>query len=204
MQDNNYLVAGVDEVGRGCLAGPVVAAAVVLQDGFSGEYVDSKQLSHKKRGQLVQQLYKGDALAIGIGCANAAEIDAINILQATFVAMHRALHNLETSTQIKVDALLIDGNMTPGTARQEKAIIKGDKHFPCIAAASIVAKVYRDQWMSNLANQYPAYGFEKHKGYGTKYHQEALQAHGPCSIHRKSFSPVHALLKQPGLFDTCG
>ncbi len=184
------LTAGVDEVGRGPLAGAVVTAAVILdpKKPIAG-LNDSKKLSEKKREYLFE-LICSQALAYSIGRAEVAEIDTINILQATLVAMQRAVSGL----QIAPDKVLVDGNRTPNFGIPAEAIIKGDGKIAEISAASIIAKVVRDREMKQLSKVYPGYGFEKHKGYGTKIHMEALSRLGVTPIHRKSFAPVRALL----------
>ena len=183
--DNEYncIIAGVDEAGRGPLAGPVVAAAVIIENYFEEleEINDSKKLTEKKREKLYTVIR--EKCKVGIGTADEKEIDKINILNATFLAMRRALEQIDN-----YDIVLVDGNhkIREYSGRQEE-IIKGDGRSLSIAAASIVAKVYRDNIMKDLALQYPDYRFEKHKGYGTKLHRELLHAHGACKIHRKTF-----------------
>ena len=176
--------AGIDEAGRGPLAGPVVAAAVILREPVSG-LDDSKKLSEKRRIALAREIR--DTALFGIGIAEPEEIDRINILQATLVAMRRAALNLG---EIPAE-FLVDGNRTPGqlpaTAR---FIIGGDGLEPAISAASIIAKTVRDELMIRAAERWPAYGFEGHKGYGARTHLEAIATHGPCPIHRMSFSPM--------------
>lgn len=186
------LVAGVDEVGRGPLAGDVVAAAVILDERELIEgLMDSKKLSAKKREALSAEIH-AKALAIGVGRASVEEIDAINILQATHLAMLRALDALPTQP----DACLIDGNKCPkGITIPAQTIVKGDSKIAAISAASIVAKVIRDQEMVALHGRHPEYGFDQHKGYGTAKHLDALKTHGPIAEHRRSFAPVAALLK---------
>ena len=184
------LVAGVDEAGRGPLAGPVFAAAVILDplkpiDGLA----DSKLLSDKKRTALFD-LIQERALAFGIGSADVAEIDAINILQATLLAMQRALANLK----IKPDEALIDGIHCPVLPYKARGIVGGDRIVAEISAASIMAKVSRDRVMLALDAQFPDYGFAQHKGYGTALHLVQLKKLGPCAMHRRSFSPVRELL----------
>ncbi|MBQ1985475.1 MAG: ribonuclease HII [Clostridia bacterium] len=176
-------VCGIDEAGRGPLAGPVYAAAVLLPEGLVIEGLnDSKKLSEKKREALFDVI-RENALAYGIGFADEKEIDEINILQATYLAMHRAYENM----QISCDYVLIDGNRMPPMPVPGETIVKGDAKSPSIAAASILAKVSRDRVMLEYAKQYPEYEFEKHKGYGTKVHTEALLKYGPSPIHRKTF-----------------
>ncbi|MBO0452207.1 ribonuclease HII [Candidatus Enterococcus murrayae] len=181
-------ICGIDEVGRGPLAGPVVAAAVILNDeheilGLN----DSKQLSAHKREELVAEI-KRNARAIGIGEATADEIDQLNIYQATKVAMQRAIDQLELAP----DCLLIDAMVLDNGLPQEK-IIKGDARSVSIAAASIIAKVYRDEWMANYGKDFPAYGFAKNAGYGTKEHLKAIENEGILPIHRKTFAPIKNL-----------
>ena len=178
------LEAGVDEVGRGCLAGPVVAAAVILDvnNPIAG-LNDSKKLSEKKRELLAEEI-KEKALCYCVAEASASEIDAINILQATFMAMHRAIEGLK----MKPKHLAIDGNkFKPYKKVPYTTVIKGDGKVQNIAAASILAKVYRDNLMKQLADQYPVYDWENNKGYGTVKHRKAIVAVGPTSWHRESF-----------------
>lgn len=182
-KDGYEIVCGVDEAGRGPLAGPVYAAAVILPKGYVVEGVnDSKKLSEKKREFLFDKI-KEEAIAYSIATASSEEIDEINILQATFLAMRRAVEGLE----LKPDIALIDGNKTPGLDIAQRAIVKGDAKSANIAAASILAKVSRDRYMVNMAEIYPEYQFEKHKGYGTKLHYEMLEKYGISPIHRKTF-----------------
>lgn len=180
------LTAGVDEVGRGPLAGAVVTAAVILDvnNPITG-LNDSKKLSEKKR-EFLYDLICEKSLAWSIGRAEVAEIDEINILQATLVAMKRAVAGLI----LQPDNVLVDGNKSPDFGIPSQAIIQGDGKIAEISAASIIAKVTRDREMVIMAKQYPGYGFEKHKGYGTKIHMEALERLGPTPIHRRSFAPV--------------
>ena len=177
------VVCGVDEAGRGPLAGPVFAAAVVLPPNLTIEGLDdSKKLSEKKREVLYDKI-KSLAVDFNIAFATEKEIDEINILNATFIAMKRAVEGLK----VKPDIALIDGNRSPELNLQTQTIIKGDSLSSSIAAASILAKVERDRLMKILSEKYPQYGFEKHKGYGTKLHIESIKKYGLCSIHRKSF-----------------
>ena len=183
------IIAGVDEAGRGPLAGPVVAAAVIFKprSKITG-LTDSKQLTHEKREFWYLQIMKR-ALAVGVGEATVAEIDAINILQATFLAMHRAVEALTT----KPTHVWIDGNQTPPVfigQYQTEAIVQGDEFVAEISAASIIAKVTRDRIMTSLALEYPQYGFAQHKGYTTQLHLTKLRQHGPSPIHRRHFMPV--------------
>lgn len=176
------LICGVDEAGRGPLAGPVFAAAVILPDGKIIEGVnDSKKLSEKKREELYDKIID-EAYDFSIASASEKEIDELNILNATYLAMKRAVEGLKTA-----DYALIDGNRMPPLNIAAETVIKGDAKSASIAAASILAKVTRDRVMLELANEYPEYQFEKHKGYGTKLHYEMLDKYGPCPIHRQTF-----------------
>ena len=177
------LICGVDEAGRGPLAGPVCAAAVILPEHLQIPGLnDSKKLTDKKRRELFP-IIQEQAVAWGIGLASETEIDEINILQATFLAMRRALEQLNARPEIA----LIDGNRETDFGLPVKTVVKGDSLSANIAAASVLAKVTRDNIMTEMANQYQKYDFEIHKGYGTKAHYEALRTYGPCSIHRKTF-----------------
>lgn len=177
------VICGVDEAGRGPLAGPVCAAAVILPPHLEiPGLTDSKKLTDKKRRELFPVI-KELAIAYGIGLASEQEIDEINILQATFLAMQRALDQLN----IKPDLALIDGNREKDFGLPVKTVVKGDSLSMNIAAASILAKVTRDDLMVSMANEYPQYGFDIHKGYGTKAHYAALTEYGPSAIHRMSF-----------------
>ena len=188
---NGRWIAGVDEVGRGPLAGDVVAAAVILDPATPIPGLnDSKKLSDKQRQELVM-LIKEHALALSIGRSSVAEIDSLNILQASLLAMQRAVEALPRRPQL----VYVDGNHLPNWRFQAKAIVRGDAKIPTIAAASILAKVTRDCEMEALDSLYPGYGLAKHKGYPTKQHLEALAKLGPSPIHRKSFAPVSALLR---------
>ena len=186
-----FLIAGIDEAGRGPLAGPVVAAAVILDPAqpIAG-LADSKILSATRREQLAVEI-RAKALAWALGRAEAAEIDQINILQATLLAMQRAVANLS----IAPDHALVDGNRCPALACSCQAIIKGDATEPAISAASILAKTARDAELRQLDARYPQYGFARHKGYPTAAHREALRRYGPCPEHRRSFAPVAAALQ---------
>ena len=177
------VICGVDEAGRGPLAGPVCAAAVILPRGHQIPGLnDSKKLTDKKRRELFP-LIKEQAIAYGIGMATHEEIDEINILQATYLAMERAISQLEG----KADMALIDGNRAKDFGMAVRTVVKGDSLSANIAAASVLAKVTRDDLMVEMAKEFPGYGFEVHKGYGTKAHYEALQNLGPCAIHRMTF-----------------
>ena len=177
------LICGVDEAGRGPLAGPVCAAAVILPEHLQiPGLTDSKKLTDKKRRELFP-IIQDQAVAYGIGLASEAEIDEINFLQATFLAMRRALDQLS----VRPEMALIDGNRETDFGLPVKTVVKGDSLSANIAAASVLAKVTRDNIMVERAEQYPQYGFEIHKGYGTKAHYAALRAFGPCPIHRRSF-----------------
>ncbi|MHA2827029.1 ribonuclease HII [Vibrio harveyi] len=184
------LVAGVDEVGRGPLVGDVVTAAVILDPNNPIEGLnDSKKLSEKKRMALLPEI-KEKALAWSVGRCSPEEIDELNILQATMVAMQRAIAGLE----VQPDLALIDGNRCPQLPMDSQAVVKGDLRVAEISAASIIAKVVRDQEMEELDKQYPQFGFAKHKGYPTKAHFEAIEQHGVINEHRKSFKPVKKAL----------
>lgn len=184
-------IAGIDEAGRGPLAGPVVAAAVILPKNIDLPGVnDSKKLTEAKREELFVQIMD-KALSVGVGKSEAHEIDEINILQATLKAMLRAVENLSVSP----DYLLIDGINTINKEIPQDAIKKGDSRSISIAAASIIAKVTRDRIMTELDKKFPTYGFASHKGYGSKMHREAIAAHGPVSTHRKSFAGVKEHVK---------
>lgn len=177
------LICGIDEAGRGPLAGPVFAAAVILpEDCDIPGLDDSKKLSEKKRDELYDIIIE-KALFYGIASASEDEIDEVNILNAVYRAMNRAADGLGVEPEI----CLIDGNRNQGITRNSMCVIKGDSKCACIAAASILAKVSRDRFMLGMAEKYPEYAFEKHKGYGTKLHYERIREHGPSAIHRKTF-----------------
>lgn len=177
------IVCGVDEAGRGPLAGPVCAAAVILPRNLAIEGLnDSKKLSDKRRRALFEQI-SAQAVSYGIAFATEQEIDEINILQATFLAMRRALEQLS----VRPSMALIDGNRETDFGLQVRTIVKGDSLSANIAAASILAKVTRDDFMMRQAELYPQYGFDVHKGYGTRAHYDALRKYGPCPIHRRTF-----------------
>lgn len=183
MQKGITAIAGVDEAGRGPLAGPVCAAAVILPEHLEIPGLnDSKKLTDKKRRELFP-IIKEQAIAYGIAFASEAEIDEINILQATFLAMQRAIDQLEG----KANFALIDGNREKDFGLPVMTVVKGDSRSANIAAASVLAKVTRDMYMEELAEKYPEYGFEIHKGYGTKAHYAALTEHGASPVHRQSF-----------------
>lgn len=191
-------VAGVDEAGRGPLAGPVVAAAVILPDRFDPVGLDdSKRLSPERREVQADRIQREAIYAVGI--VDQDEIDELNILQATLKAMRLAVEGLAWPPV----SVLIDGNQVPpGLDRPARAIPKADATYACVAAASILAKTLRDRIMLDAARSFPDYGFDRHFGYPTPEHFEALQVHGPCRIHRRSFLPVQrAILSQAALFD---
>ena len=185
------LIAGVDEAGRGPLAGPVVAAAVILDDlnPIKG-LADSKKLTALKRDKLYDEI-RAKALCCSIAEASVEEIDALNILQATMLAMRRAVEGL----RLKPNKVLVDGNRLPVLDVLAEAIVKGDSKVQAISAASILAKVTRDRWCEQIDHDYPEYGFAKHKGYGTEAHMQALKKHGATPWHRKSFAPVAEVLR---------
>lgn len=187
-------IAGVDEAGRGPLAGPVVAAAVVLPPGCRIAGVDdSKRLTPNVRVRLATEIER-TAVAIGIGAASAREIDEINILRATHLAMRRAVDRLA----IPPDHLIVDGLPVPILGDAQTAVVEGDARVHCVACASIIAKVTRDRIMHNLAKRYPGYGWERNAGYGTPEHREALLRLGPTPHHRRSFAPVQLSLDLDG------
>lgn len=191
LRDGHTLICGIDEAGRGPWAGPVVASAVILDPKNIPQGLnDSKKLNEAKREALFDPIRYSSKVGIGIVCA--AEIDEINILQATFLAMQRAFEQLV----IKPDLALIDGNKSPNLICKTQTIIGGDAKSLSIAAASIIAKVTRDRVMHQLDQTYPHYGFGKHKGYGTAAHAAALAIHGPCAEHRKSFKPIALILSR--------
>lgn len=180
-------IAGIDEAGRGPLAGPVVAAAVILpRDFFLEGLNDSKKLTARKRDILFEELTAREDILIGVGQVDAARIDELNILKATHLAMKLAVESMEVTP----DICLIDGLPVRGFPFPQEAIVKGDSKSLSISAASIIAKVTRDRIMGEYAREFPQYGFDRHSGYGTKAHMEALNAYGPCRIHRRSFAPV--------------
>ena len=177
--------AGCDEAGRGCLAGPVVAAAVILPDGYSHPYlIDSKKLSEKRREEMREVIMR-DAVAWCVAQCSPEEIDEINILNASIEAMHRALHGLK----LRPGAIIVDGNrFKPFEDIPHTTVVKGDGKYANIAAASILAKTTRDRLMTELHEQFPAYNWQKNKGYPTADHRAAIAANGPCEWHRKSFT----------------
>ena len=188
-------VAGLDEAGRGPLAGSVVAGTVIFDKDFllsekENDIIsiinDSKQLKEKTREEIFEYLISTDGVQYAVGEATVEEIDDINILQATWVAMRRAINNLKS----KPDIILVDGLPVKGLPIESESIVKGDSKSISIAAASIIAKVTRDRQIKELDKLYPLYGFASHKGYGTKKHIEAINKYGPCPIHRKTFKPV--------------
>ncbi|MFK7909509.1 MAG: ribonuclease HII [Akkermansiaceae bacterium] len=184
------IIAGIDEAGRGPLAGPVSAAAVVLPSGFEHDLLDdSKKLTERRREVIYEELTTRDDILWSLAYAEPEEIDDINILKATHLAMERAALSLSRMPNY----CLIDGLEVPGFPLQSEGIVKGDGISLSIAAASIIAKVSRDRRMVAYAKKFPGYGFERHKGYGTKLHLAALRELGPCPIHRKSFAPVSQL-----------
>jgi len=184
------IVAGCDEVGRGPLAGDVVAAAVILGDYIPEGLADSKKLSEKKRERLFPEI-QNHAVAFGVGRASVSEIDELNILNASLLAMKRAVDALS----IRPDHVLVDGNKLPTWDYSAEAVVGGDGTVPAICAASILAKVTRDRELIELDEEYPEYGFAKHKGYPTAQHMAAIKAHGVLPIHRRSFGPIARLLK---------
>jgi len=185
------MLAGVDEVGRGPLAGPVVTAAVILSpdDPYLGQYRDSKRVAEKKRLKLYHHIRR-HAVSYSVSMASVEEIDQINILHATMLSMRRSVESLALSPS----KVLVDGNRIPDLTVPAEAIVGGDDLVQEIAAASIIAKVIRDRMMAMYDAHFPGYQFSKHKGYGTKVHMEALHEQGPCPIHRKTFAPIAKLL----------
>jgi ribonuclease HII len=190
-QTELYPEAGCDEAGRGCLAGPVVAAAVVFPKDYWNDAInDSKQLSEKQRVKLRDEIIR-DAVSYGIGMCDNQEIDNINILQASLLAMHRALDALT----VRPEFIIIDGNKWKDYHQTPfQTVVKGDAKFLSIAAASILAKTYRDEWMVCAAAEYPLYNWEKNKGYPTKDHRLAIIEHGVCPLHRLSYEPCQPRL----------
>ena len=186
------IIAGVDEVGRGPLAGDVVAAAVIFSDSPPKGVTDSKALTAKRR-ECLADVIRREAVSWALGRASVAEIDELNILEASLLAMRRAVEGLSVTPTL----VLVDGNRLPRWSFESRAIVKGDLHEPAIGAASILAKVQRDGEMQALHEQYPEYGFDQHKGYPTKAHLAALERFGATPIHRRSFAPVKRLLAHP-------
>ena len=185
----DFITAGVDEVGRGCLAGPVVSAAVVFKKSINLKLLkDSKKISFKKRVEISKHIKDNSHFAIGI--ASVEEILNLNILQASLLSMRRAIENL----QIKPNLTLIDGNFAPKGLKNYKTIINGDEKIKVISAASIIAKVYRDKFMIRLSEKFSNYAWERNFGYGTKAHLEGLKKFGVTSHHRKGFKPIHKIL----------
>jgi ribonuclease HII len=192
--DRAALVAGVDEAGRGPLAGPVVAAAVILDELLPiAGLADSKALSPRRRERLFDEI-RAKALACSIAEASVDEIDRLNILQATLLAMQRAVERLRLPPRL----VLVDGNRLPALAQPARAVVGGDATVPAIAAASILAKVHRDRLCAALHEIHPAYGFATHKGYPTPQHLAALREHGACAAHRRSFAPVRLAIAGRG------
>ena len=190
-QEGYDVVAGVDEAGRGCLAGPVVAAAVVLPRDFRDERIyDSKQLTARVR-EVLFDVIAANAASYGIGVVPSQTIDSINILRAALLAMVQAIEALHQ----RLDIVLVDGNQAMPTALQQMTVKKGDAKSLSIASASIIAKVHRDRMMRELDVRYPGYGFASNKGYGSRAHLDALMELGPCAVHRRSFAPVVAALQ---------
>ncbi len=181
----NFFIVGVDEVGRGCLAGPLVAAAVVLEKPIEG-LMDSKKLS-KRRRQELDKIIKAKAVAFGIGWTEIADINKHGLTYSVSNAMRKAVYALK----LNVGKVIIDGNYNflPELTNVE-LIVKADNLIPEVSAASIIAKVYRDKWMSDLSIEYPEYGFDKNAGYGTKFHMEMIEKHGPCKQHRMFYKPL--------------
>ena len=189
---SSHIIAGVDEVGRGPLAGDVVAAAVILSDPAPAGVTDSKALTAKRR-ECMADVIRKEAISWALGRASVAEIDELNILEASLLAMRRAVEGLSVVPTL----VLVDGNRLPRWSFESRAIVKGDLREPAIGAASILAKVQRDGEMQALHDQYPGYGFDQHKGYPTKAHLAALERLGVTPIHRRSFAPVKRLLAHP-------
>ena len=192
------LIAGVDEVGRGSLAGPVMAAAIILDrskclDDELRQVDDSKRLSKKNREAISSWIYK--VSTVGIGFVDREGIDRLNILWASLLAMERAIDDVQKNLDRPLDAVLIDGNRLPALNCRGYAIVQGDKKSFSIAAASIVAKIARDRFMLQMAKTYPQYGWEKNMGYGTRYHMEALKKYGVTDQHRRSFRPIAETLE---------
>ena len=191
MQPTLFLEAGVDEAGRGPLAGPVVVAAVILPTRYDLNYLDdSKRLTALRRERLAPQI-ESQAIAFAVEFVEVAEIDQVNILQATMNGMQRAVENLDPAPQ----RAMIDGNRAPPLTCEVKTVIGGDGLIAAISAASVLAKVHRDRLMMSMHDLYPEYGFDRHKGYPTAHHLERLKTLGPCPIHRRSFAPVRRAIE---------
>ena len=191
MQSPLFLEAGVDEAGRGPLAGPVVVAAVILPASYQLDALDdSKRLTARKRERLAPQI-ETQAIAFAVEFVDVVEIDRVNILQATMNGMQRAVGKLLPAPQLA----LIDGNRAPNLSCDVKTIVGGDRLIAAISAASVLAKVYRDRLMLSMHSLYPDYGFDRHKGYPTAFHRERLRVLGPCPIHRRSFAPVRRAIE---------
>ena len=191
MQSAFLLEAGVDEAGRGPLAGPVVVAAVILPIDYDLDYLDdSKRLTTLRREQLAPKI-ESQAVAYAVEFVNVDEIDRVNILQATMNGMQRAVEKLKPAPR----RAMIDGNRAPPLACEVKTVIGGDRLVASISAASVLAKVYRDRLMMSMHDLYPGYGFDRHKGYPTAHHLERLKTLGPCPIHRRSFAPVRQAIQ---------
>jgi ribonuclease HII len=191
----NLIEAGCDEAGRGCLAGPVVASAVILPVDFKHSLLDDSKKLTQKNLKLLRPIIEKEAISFGVAFVHEYEIDKINILNASFLAMHRAIDLLNSN----VDLLLIDGNrFTPYKNYKHECIIKGDGKYLSIAAASVLAKTYRDEYMEILHEKHPTYAWNKNKGYPTKEHRDAIRKHGDCIFHRKSFNLLPP--EQPTLF----
>ena len=186
-----FITAGVDEVGRGCLAGPVIAAAVILKKGINLKILrDSKKISYKKREKIAEHIKQNSYF--GIGVSSVEEIQNLNILQASLLSMKRAIDKLK----IKPELILVDGKFAPKGIKNYKTIINGDEKIKEISAASIIAKVYRDRLMIKLSDKYSNYAWERNFGYGTKDHMDGLKKFGITSHHRKSFKPIHNILSK--------
>jgi len=197
MQSPPFLEAGVDEAGRGPLAGPVVVAAVILPASYELEMLDdSKRLTASKREQLAPQI-ESQAIAFAVEFVEVDEIDRVNILQATLNGMQRAVGSLKPAPRLA----LVDGNRAPRLVCEVQTVVGGDRLVASISAASILAKVYRDRLMLAMHDVYPQYGFDRHKGYPTALHLERLNTFGPCDIHRRSFAPVRRLIESGDRFD---
>jgi len=183
--DKSKVEAGCDEAGRGCLAGPVYAAAVIMPHDFFHPFLTDSKLTTKAQRKVLRPIIEKEAISWAVARLTHKEIDKYNILNASFKAMHRAVKKLEVQPQL----LLIDGNrFNPYKGISHQCIVKGDSKFTSIAAASILAKTHRDEYMEKQAKKYPQYGWLKNKGYPTSEHRAAIQEHGPCDLHRKSFS----------------